>query len=369
MLEDLEELKEIRHDLHKIPEIAMAERKTRGYIERYIGNNAVSTKITHNSELGLVAMKVNGDNYPAIAFRAELDALPIKDTKSVSYCSEHEGMCHACGHDVHMAILLKLIKFLDTERLKVNLVYVFQAGEEVYAGAKKLSRELTNYDIAFMYSLHITPNLPVGYYSLSSDVMLAAALMAEVEVKLKQGHIAEKTDFLKVLSTIESFQKQYNNEDRIFKVTNIETNGYYNVTPSKLKLLINFRGVNIEEVTLDYQNFIRDLSEKLTVNSDIISKYPALKNDKKLSELTRALFEKRYGRSYVLKCPFLMSSDDFSYYGLTLEGIKTCYFFIGSYLGDDIEVHTENFDVNEQCLYYGYDALKTVVSFINNKIE
>ena len=372
MNSDLDALKKIRRDLHTIPELAGEEKETRAYIERFINRNTLNIDIVHNSPLGLIARSFKDNGSPVIAFRAELDGLPIKDTKSVSYASIHNGKSHACGHDVHMAILLQLIKFVDSTEFPLNCIFVFQSGEEVFAGAKDLAVVLKEFNIDFMYSLHVAPNLPARYFSFSSDLMLASNLTAELEIGLNQGHSAEKNDFLKFFSYIENLQRSYNSQNQIFKVTHVETNGYYNITPSKLKLYCNFRGTKLEDTVNDYEMLLKNISEcnliKGVNSSEIISKYPPLKNNDELNNLTKTVIAKAFGKQFILKCPFLLSSDDFSYYDLILDNVKTCYFFIGSYLDSKIEVHKENFDVDENCLFYGYNAYVTILKSLCNNL-
>lgn len=369
---DLVALKQIRRDLHTIPEIAGEENETRLYIEHFINNNTTSIEIAHNSELGLIAKHFKGNSYSTIAFRAELDGLPIEDTSNASYRSANEGMSHACGHDVHMAILLQLIKLVDSNDFPLNFIFIFQSAEEVFAGAKYLVDILSEYAIDWMYSLHVAPNLPAGYFSFSSDLMLASSLTSELEIGLNQGHSAEKNDFLKLFSYIENFQRNYNNDKRICKITHVETNGYYNITPSKLKLYLNFRGMDLDDIVKDYELLLKKIDESKLIKkinfNRIISKYPALRNDEKLNDFTKTILCKKFGKQFILKCPFLLSSDDFAYYGLNLDRIKTCYFFIGSFLDPSIEVHTAQFDVDENCLYYGYDAYRTLIESISKHL-
>src|SRR5690625_7965720 len=76
-------------------------------------------------------------------------------------------MNHACGHDVHMAILLNLLLHVDQSKYNVNILFIFQSAEEVYAGARRLIQPLEYYSIDYLFALHVAPNLYAGYFSLS----------------------------------------------------------------------------------------------------------------------------------------------------------------------------------------------------------
>lgn len=100
---------QIRRDLHKIPEIGFKEWKTQQYILDYIGtlsNEHVEVKVWRTG----VIVKVKGKNpEKVIGYRADIDGLPITEETGYEFASVHEGMMHACGHDLHTTIGLGLL--------------------------------------------------------------------------------------------------------------------------------------------------------------------------------------------------------------------------------------------------------------------
>ena len=103
-----------------------------------------------------------------IAFRADMDALPIEEQNEVEYRSKNNGIMHACGHDVHTSILLGTAKILNEIRndLKVKIKLIFQPGEEKLPGGAKLMIEagvLENRKVEEIYGLHVFPEMEVGH--------------------------------------------------------------------------------------------------------------------------------------------------------------------------------------------------------------
>lgn len=367
----LETMVDIRRHLHQIPEIAGKEEKTREFIRSKIRQKTSSIHIDYDNEHGIIAKYHYDRDAPTLAFRAELDGLPIKDRKKYSYSSMHEGMNHACGHDAHMAILLNLLLHVDNTNYRVNILFIFQAAEEVFAGAEQLIQKLKSYSIDYFFALHVTPNLYAGLFSLSSEVMLAANYSLEINLNLVSGHVAEKADTLSLFSSIHHFQKLYNSKSRSFKLTKIETNGYYNINPNQAKLLVNFRGKDKEMNYKGLNEFLEHVHRNdsvISVRHRVISDYPSLKNDNQLNQLSTKIFEKKFGTHSVLECPFILSSDDFAFYTEELENVKCCYYFIGSYIADDVAVHTENFDIDEHCLLYGFESFKAIINVLSRSL-
>lgn len=125
------DLIKIRRYLHKHPEIGFEETNTNRYI------NEILTKINIEvipkvAKTGVIArLNINKD-YKTLAFRADIDGLPVSDKKNVSYKSIYNGMSHSCGHDVHTTILIGAIFILFKLRdsLKCNIIFIFQPAEE-----------------------------------------------------------------------------------------------------------------------------------------------------------------------------------------------------------------------------------------------
>src|SRR5205823_10190954 len=104
-----------------------------------------------------------GSDGPLIALRADIDALPLTDEKSVPYRSTVDGVCHGCGHDAHTAILLGVAAELATQRLPGRIRLIFQPAEEtVPAGATSAVAAGVLDGVEQIFALHCDPRLPTG---------------------------------------------------------------------------------------------------------------------------------------------------------------------------------------------------------------
>ncbi|HFJ9506281.1 N-acetyldiaminopimelate deacetylase [Bacillus cereus group sp. MYBK245-2] len=183
---------QIRRDLHKIPEIGFKEWKTQQYILDYIGtlsNEHVEVKVWRTG----VIVKVKGRNpEKVIGYRADIDGLPITEETGYEFASVHEGMMHACGHDLHTAIGLGLLTTAVTERIDDDLVFLFQPAEEGPGGALPMleSEELKEWKPNIILGLHIAPEYPVGTIATKEGLLFANTSELYVDLKGKGGHAA-----------------------------------------------------------------------------------------------------------------------------------------------------------------------------------
>ena len=129
----VDEVIEIRRYLHENPELPYKEFKTTKLIEKTLENWGVKFHRFKNMETGGFAEVGEGKT---ILYRADIDALPIKEDSCNEFCSQNEGVMHACGHDFHTAIALGLLKYFQTfpDRLNGKLRVVFQPAEEAAPG-------------------------------------------------------------------------------------------------------------------------------------------------------------------------------------------------------------------------------------------
>ena len=121
---------QIRRDLHQIPEKGFQEIKTQGYLLHYIQNLPQDHMEIKIWETGIF-VRVKGTNpSKTIGYRADIDGLPITEETELSFHSLHEGMMHACGHDMHMSIALGILTHYSQHPPKDNLLFMFQPAEE-----------------------------------------------------------------------------------------------------------------------------------------------------------------------------------------------------------------------------------------------
>src|SRR5690554_4141326 len=132
-------LSKYRRDLHKIPELGLKEYKTKQYILSVLSK--LNCEIKEIGETGICAyFPASNPLYDGtLAFRCDMDGLPIHESSLTEYRSQHKGIMHACGHDGHMAMLLELACQLSSmEALPINVLLIFQPAEESPGGAQNI---------------------------------------------------------------------------------------------------------------------------------------------------------------------------------------------------------------------------------------
>lgn len=185
-----EPLKEIRHHLHENPELSFEEYRTAEYIRKALGSMGIALQdgITGTSTVGILKGREAG---PCIAFRADIDALPVEENNDLPYKSKTSGIMHACGHDTHAACLLVLARILSEhpELVKGTVKFIFQAAEEkLPGGAKALCADHALDGVDMVFGMHSSSNHPLGTITLSHSSSSAAIGIYEVAIHGKGGH-------------------------------------------------------------------------------------------------------------------------------------------------------------------------------------
>ena len=191
---DLEAAIRLRHDLHRLPEISGEETATAAsmaYEMRELGADEIITDIGGH---GVVAVFEGEAPGPTVAFRAELDALPILETGTPDYVSEVPGKGHLCGHDGHMSILYALARVVARERpAKGRMVLVFQPAEENGAGAAAMLDDprMAELGIDWFFSLHNMPGIEHGHVALADGPVACASRGMRIRLTGKEAHASQ----------------------------------------------------------------------------------------------------------------------------------------------------------------------------------
>lgn len=184
------QLLETRHHLHANPELSFEEYKTAEYIRENLIRMGIELQegISGTSTVGILKGTETG---PCIAFRADIDALPVNENNDLPYKSKTAGIMHACGHDTHAACLLTLAEILSShkELVKGTVKFIFQSAEEkLPGGAKQLCTDGVMKDIDVIFGMHCSSGLPLGTVEVCHGVSSAAIGVYEIKVHGKGGH-------------------------------------------------------------------------------------------------------------------------------------------------------------------------------------
>ncbi|MED1725808.1 N-acetyldiaminopimelate deacetylase [Brevibacillus parabrevis] len=183
---------QIRRDLHQIPEPGFQEVKTQKYLLDYLEKLPQDRLEIKTWRTGILA-KVAGTNPKrTIAWRTDMDGLPIAEETSYPFRSLHEGYMHACGHDMHMAIALGLLTHFVQQPIADHLLFLFQPAEEGPGGALPMmqSEAFALWRPDCIFALHIAPEYPVGHIATKPGILFANTSELYIDLVGKGGHAA-----------------------------------------------------------------------------------------------------------------------------------------------------------------------------------
>jgi len=190
-----ERLIAIRRDIHAHPEIGHREHRTTSLIVDQLERAGLVAKVLPVGTGAYCDVLPGGfdDSLGLVGLRADIDALPITDGKNVDYASKNPGMCHACGHDVHTAILLGvglvLARLRDLDLMTRGVRLIFQPAEETSpGGALDAIEGGVLHDLTEIYALHCDPRTDVGQIALKVGPITSAVDQVNIVLNGTGGH-------------------------------------------------------------------------------------------------------------------------------------------------------------------------------------
>lgn len=358
---------ELRHLLHRNPEIAYQEFKTTDLIISTIKSLKGSGKLRIHQPLPtgvLFEYKVN--EMPFILFRADIDALPIIEENDVSYKSTNDFM-HACGHDVHTSILYSLMQEVLLEMPDTNLLFLFQPAEESGGGAMKFydTGIFNNYEIWNAFALHVTDEYPLGTIASTPGVLFASALEIDIEFIGESSHIAFPHEGRNAFNAMRIFLDSVDKmpadvtEPFIFGVGKIESGSVRNIIPGKARLEGSIRGLSAAKV-LEFTELLNGILEgvqKLTgVSSRVTfhSHYPEVVVDKQLYSHLESHLRDNFD---FINCGYKMTGEDFGFFS---KKFPSFMFWLGTSEGRRVGLHNPKFLPPDKSIEIGKSVFKEI---------
>ncbi len=361
----------VRHHLHAHPELSYKEFETSTFVQNKLAKWDIPFKIL--SDTGVVAL-IKGKNPDSrvIALRADMDALPIQEENEVRYKSKHNGIMHACGHDVHTTCLLGAAKILNElkDQWEGTVKLIFQPGEERNPGGASLlikEKVLEDPKPQGIFGMHVHPGLEVGKLSFRKGRVMASADEIFITIKSKGGHAAAPhltADTILIASqlivSLQQIISRNNNPTSPSVLSICAFNGGHttNVIPSEVKLMGTFRAMD-ETWRFKAHELIRKqtigLVEAMGAEAELFIDvgYPAVDNDADLTQTAWNLADEYMGKKNVSETELRMGAEDFGYYTKVVPG---CFYRLGV---GNIEkgivhnVHTPRFDIDEHAIETG----------------
>lgn len=359
----------IRRDFHRHPELSGQEKRTRDMIIKYLEELKLPYK-TFNHNYGVVGL-IEGSGNLSVALRADMDALPIQDKKTVEYASQDKGVMHACGHDAHMAVLLGAARLLAEERksLKGNVLLVFQPAEETTGGAKQMIEDgIFDENTKAIFGLHVSTELTTGKIGIRYGQMNAASDMLTLKVMGKSTHGAyphEGIDAIviagQLISALQTIVSRATDprDSAVLTFGTIKGGSQNNIVADEVTMTGTLRTLSpdtrekLNEKIRQYVEFI----PKGMGGQGILERikgYPALTNHSQWVDFVINTVNELLGENSVvlLEKPSL-GVEDFAYF---LEKIPGAFYQLGcrnEAKGALHPGHNDLFDIDEDCLPIG----------------
>ncbi len=349
-----------RRHLHAHPELSFEEHETQKYVIEHL--KAMGLEPLPIARTGVIC-RVGPATGPAVALRADMDALPVQENSPAPYCSKLSGVMHACGHDGHTAGLLTVAETLCKWPLKTAVVLLFQPAEEGMHGAREMVAGGCMRDVTHVFGLHLWSTIELGKIAVSEGPVMANSDRFYATVKGKGGHGSmphQVRDPILAAAAIVTTAQQIvsrNTDPASPAVVSfggiVSSSNVPNVVPERVALNGTCRCYS-NQVRQDTERRLHEvcagvaLSHGVQVEMEYKKGYDAVVNDKPATQMMAAAAAKVTDN--VVPCPVVLGGEDFFYYGRT--GASSCFCFVGAAIGDGImrPHHSPEFDFDERAL-------------------
>jgi amidohydrolase len=372
-----DDLVSLRRDLHRHPELGFAETRTSAIVAERL--EAAGLEVTTEiASTGVVAVLRGNRSGRTIAWRADMDALPLRERVESPFRSVSDGAMHACGHDGHTAIAVVLAEALAAHRdtLSGSLVFVFQPAEEIFAGAQRMIEAgiLEHHGIEEIYGLHLVSRAAVGHVETCAGISMAAADVLEIEVHGRGGHGASPDLVINPITVAAQLLVHLQDvlgdaaRDRraVLTMGEIVGGSAFNIVPDLIRMrgsLRTLRGQDrseIRERLTDYVKRVIDANRARAVIREL-GCCPALVNHDTQTALVHRCAAEELGESHAVHGAAVMASDDMA---LFLAARPGSYMRVGAAPEGAMPPaghHSPDFAIHEGGLHVGARVAGTVL--------
>jgi amidohydrolase len=364
----MDSLIQLRRDIHMHPELARQEFRTTSVVSAALAEAGLVGRVLP-SGTGLM-VDIGAKSGPLIALRADMDALPIQDDKDVPYRSRIPNVCHACGHDVHTAILVgAAIELARSDLASFGRVRcIFQPAEESSeSGSLDMIAAGALDGVDRIFALHCDPSAQVGTVGTRIGPITSAADHMVIKIKGLGGHSARPNltpnPIIAVCTVVTSLPDAVNaqlpeHERVLIGFGTISSNGAKNAIPSYAEVSGTVR-IPDSAVWAGMPNLIKTAVDniiqpfELDCDVDYVRVCPAVINDSNASAIIDQAALSVVGRENVYKPPQSFGAEDFSWY---LRDVPGAIFRLGVRAhgrATQVDLHSGHFDVDERAIGAG----------------
>lgn len=359
----------LRRRLHQCPERGLEEFETAAAIEGWLQELGIEYQRRRTSIVALVRGAQPGRT---VAFRADIDALPIREEGHDAYRSRKDGLMHACGHDAHTTIQLGAGRILAgmKDQLRGNVKLFFQPAEETDGGAADMIQDgcLEDPHVDRVYGLHVMPDVPIGHAQLKKGVMMGASATLTIQVRGTSAHGAYPDKGIDavliaahLVTALHALVSRYVSplEEAVLTIGTIHGGTTSNIVADRVEMEATLRTTS-DTVRGMLVARIRALVEGLPATFGgsgqlaISYGYEALVNHDAAVDAIEAVVRETLGADRILwKEKPSMGVEDFSYF---LKERPGAFYNLGCgnpALGITSPLHSPTFDIDEECLVLG----------------
>ena len=352
-------LAELRHAIHREPEIGLDLPLTQEKVLAAL--DGLPLEVSTGRKLSSVTAVLRGGagggadgprdgGRPSVLLRGDMDALPVTEATGLPYASRFGGVMHACGHDLHTAMLVGAARLLSERRAELpgDVIFMFQPGEEGHAGADKMIGEgvldaAGERWPAAAYALHVSSTqLPCGVFTTKPGPMLAAADIIRVTVRGRGGHASQPhlaaDPIVAACEMVTALQALVTRQFDVFDPVVITVGSFHagtadNVIPDEAQFLGTARSYSaaararLRDGTIRLVNHIAE-AHGLAADDEYIEEYPVTVNDEAEANFARAVAAEMFGEGRsVLKLFPMTGAEDFSY---VLQHVPGAFISLGA---------------------------------------
>jgi amidohydrolase len=350
------ELAELRHAIHSEPEIGLHLPLTQAKVLAAL--DGLPLEVSTGRGLSSVTAvlrgaacpdRADGEAPPVVLLRGDMDALPVTEATGLPWASRFDGVMHACGHDLHTAMLAGAARLLSARRAELpgDVIFMFQPGEEGYRGADVMIGEgvldAAGPRPAAAYALHVSSTrYRCGVFATRPGPMLAAADIIRVTVHGRGGHASQPhlaaDPITAACAMVTTLQTLVTRRFDVFDPVVVTISSFHagttdNVIPDEARFLGTARSYSAAARTRLRESIYSIIesvaaAHGMTATAEYVDEYPVTVNDAAEAEFARATVAEVFGPGRALAKPFpLTGAEDFSY---VLQRVPGAFLSVGA---------------------------------------
>ncbi len=373
----MNQLVQLRHHLHQYPELSGQEVKTARHIIEFVTQFNPSEIHNNIGGTGVAVVYTFGNSGPTIAFRCELDALPIREENDLPYKSNYQSISHKCGHDGHMATVAGMAPWLEKQIFDTgSVILLFQPAEENGKGAQQMLDDPTFHalGIDYMFALHNIPQEDMHKVLVMDSGFSAEVISFSLTLKGKESHASSPetgnnpalalSEIIRAFADLENTDSTQDTFSLLTPVYSKLGQKSYGISPSDAEIHYTIRTWSTTSMT-ELKNLIVSKSSqivdrhKLTYNIDWFEHFPASQNNSICNELVKQAADVKNIQWINKETPFRFGED----FGRFSSVFPTAMFGLGSGI-ETPALHDAAYDFPDELIETGTDMFKGIVELM-----